>query len=92
VGSEAASAAPESAPYDVRSFGASGDGSTLATAGLQAAIDRCHAAGGGTVLVPAGRYLTGTLYLRTWVRRCGLTPVFILLSSTVIACYPTRDY
>src|SRR6266496_5372693 len=51
--------------YDVRIFGAIGDGKTLNTKALQAAIDKCNAAGGGTVLVAGGRYVTGTLYLKS---------------------------
>ena len=50
--------------YDVRAFGAKGDGVTKDTAALQAAIDAAEAAGGGTVRIPAGRYLTGSLYLK----------------------------
>jgi hypothetical protein len=52
---------------NVRDFGARGDGVTKDTAGLQAAIDACAAAGGGRVVVPAGRYLTGTIYLKSHV-------------------------
>ena len=37
---------------------------TVQTAAIQAAIDACAASGGGTVLVPAGTYITGTLQLR----------------------------
>ena len=40
-----------------------GDGKTLNTAAIQKAIDACSAAGGGTVVVPAGRFLTGPLKL-----------------------------
>ncbi len=53
------------ASYDVRSFGAIGDGVTLSTPALQAAIDRCNTNGGGAVLVAGGHYLTGTLYLKS---------------------------
>ena len=53
------------AVYDVRAFGAPADGKTLATTCIQQAIDRCHADGGGVVLVPAGTYLVGTLNLRS---------------------------
>jgi polygalacturonase len=53
--------------YNVRDYGAVGDGVTLATAAIQAAIDACHQARGGTVLVPAGDFLTGTLELKSFV-------------------------
>ncbi len=53
--------------YDVRRFGAVGDGETLDTTALQEAIDRGHDDGGGVVLVPPGIYLTGTIYLKSGV-------------------------
>lgn len=53
--------------YNVRDFGATGDGVTLDTAALNRAIAACHAAGGGTVFVPAGLYLTGTIDLLSYV-------------------------
>src|SRR5215207_7189869 len=40
--------------YNVRDFGAKGDGTTPDTVAVQAAIEACHADQGGTVLVPAG--------------------------------------
>lgn len=53
--------------YDVRDFGAKGDGVTKDTRALQAAIDAASRAGGGRVLVSAGTYLTGSLFLRNGV-------------------------
>jgi len=50
--------------YNVRDFGAKGDGITLDTAALQRAIDTCTTDGGGTVLLPAGRFLTGSVELK----------------------------
>lgn len=47
-------------------FGAVSDG-TLQTAAIQAAIDDCFLAGGGTVTVPAGEFLTGGIRLRSHV-------------------------
>ncbi len=38
---------------------------TLATAAIQALIDRCHQAGGGRVVIPEGRYLLGALTLKS---------------------------
>ena len=51
--------------YNIRAFGAKGDGTTLDTRALQEAIDRCTAEGGGTVLVPAGRFLIGAVELKS---------------------------
>lgn len=48
---------------DIRDCGAVGDGKTLSTAAIQEAVDRCAAKGGGTVQVPPGTWLTGTVYL-----------------------------
>jgi polygalacturonase len=58
---------PESAAHDVRRFGAKGDCVTKDTKAIQAAIDACHRAGGGTVLLPAGTFLSGSLHLKSGV-------------------------
>ena len=50
---------------DVRDFGALGDGKTLCTESIQKAIDRCAAGEGGTVRLPAGTWLSGTIYLES---------------------------
>ena len=50
--------------FNVLDFGAKGDGVTDDAAAIQAAIDACEAAGGGTVWCPAGTYLiTATLLI-----------------------------
>jgi len=51
--------------FNVREFGARGDGQTLDTIALQKAVDACAASGGGTVHFPPGRYLSGTLFLKS---------------------------
>ena len=51
--------------FNVRDFGAVGDGTTKDTAAIQKALDACTQAGGGTVLLPAGTYLTGSIYLKS---------------------------
>lgn len=48
--------------YDINEYGASGDGSTLDTEPIQAALDEC-AETGGTVVVPPGQYLTAPLVI-----------------------------
>jgi polygalacturonase len=49
--------------FDVAKHGAVGDGRTSDTAAIQSTIAACAAAGGGTVEVPAGTFLTGPLTL-----------------------------
>lgn len=51
--------------FPVTQFGAKADGLTLNTKSIQAAIDACYKKGGGTVLVPAGLWITGPLVLRS---------------------------
>src|SRR5438552_6039025 len=51
--------------YNIRDFGAKGDGTTLDTAAVQAAIDACNKDQGGTVLVPAGVFVIGTIELKS---------------------------
>jgi polygalacturonase len=52
---------------DVIAHGAVGDGVKDCTAALRAAIEACHAAGGGRVVVPRGVFLTGPVHLRSGV-------------------------
>src|SRR2546430_2612886 len=51
--------------YNVRDFGAKGDGQTLDTPAVQAAIDACTRDKGGTVVVPAGDFIVGTVELKS---------------------------
>ena len=81
-------AQPTNALYDVRTFGAVGDGVTLDTKPLQAAIDKCSAAGGGTVLIAGGKFVTGTFYLKSDVT-LRVDSGAAILGSTNIADYTT---
>jgi polygalacturonase len=51
--------------FNVRAFGALGDGKNLDSPAIDKAIDACVQAGGGTVLVPAGTYLSGSIHLKS---------------------------
>jgi len=53
--------------HNVRAYGAKGDGTTLDTEAVQAAIDAASKDDGGIVLVPAGDFLVGTLDLKSYV-------------------------
>ena len=77
-----------SGPFSVSSFGATGDGKQLETKALQAAIDACAAAGGGTVHFPAGRHLSGTLFLKSRVT-LHLEAGAVLLGSPRLEDYPS---
>ncbi len=59
----AAALAAGDATFNVLDFGATGDGATKDTVAIQKALDACATAGGGTVLVPEGVYLTGSLVI-----------------------------
>ena len=50
--------------YNVRDYGAKGDGTTLDTWAIQTAIDKCTLDGGGQVFLPSGTYLTGCIVLK----------------------------
>jgi polygalacturonase len=51
--------------FSILDYGAVGDGKTLNTAALQKAIDACNHNGGGMVVVPAGSFMIGTVYLKS---------------------------
>jgi polygalacturonase len=53
--------------FDIQKFGAIGDGKTLNTEAVQKAIDACNLNGGGTVIIPTGTFIIGTVYLKSYV-------------------------
>ena len=64
IGCAASSEAPTAKKsFDVRTFGATGDGTTKDTAAFQKALDAAGAAGGGEILIPAGEYLVGSIVM-----------------------------
>jgi len=75
--------------FNVRDFAAKGDGETLDTAAVQAAVDECADASGGIVYVPAGRYLCGTVFLKSNVT-LQLAPQAVLLGSGRLADYSDK--
>lgn len=81
-------AAPKIAPLrlDAAAFGL---GAVKDTVALQAAIDRTSAAGGGTVAIPKGRFVTGTLFLKSGTH-FHLSVGAELAGSDDLADYPRR--
>jgi len=51
--------------FNARNFGATGDGKHLDSPAINKAVDAAAAAGGGTVLIPAGTYLSGSIHLKS---------------------------
>jgi polygalacturonase len=71
VGTFAADAVPAGLrSYDVKAYGATGDGRTLDTAAINRAILAAEAAGGGTVCFSPGTYLSGSIRLRSNLTLC----------------------
>jgi len=60
----------EAAVFNVRDHGAKGDKVASDTKAIQTAIDACSRAGGGTVALPPGDYLSGTIRLKSHVSLC----------------------
>ncbi len=70
--------------FDITSYGAVGNGSTMNTEYIQAAIDSCHNNGGGIVRVPVGNFLTSTVFLKSNV-------IIQIDSGATITGSPTAD-
>jgi polygalacturonase len=75
---------------NVRNYGAVGDAQTPDTRAIQSAIDACRQAGGGTVYIPAGDYLVGSLFLTSHLT-LHLDAGARLLGSQDAADYPIVD-
>lgn len=76
--------------YDVRNYGAVGDGKTLNTAAIQKAIDDCASKNGGTVLLEDGTYMTGSIVLRSNVN-LHIEQNAVLLGSPNCGDYPEKQ-
>lgn len=51
--------------FKITDFGARGNGVTMCTASIEKAIAACSKAGGGHVIIPEGKYLTGAIHLKS---------------------------
>jgi hypothetical protein len=77
---------PSSRLFDVRQFGAAGNGSALDTAAINKAIDACHAAGGGVAYMPPGTYHSGTVVLKSNVT------LYLEAGATLLGSKNLADY
>ncbi|HVT74466.1 MAG TPA: glycosyl hydrolase family 28-related protein [Lacunisphaera sp.] len=71
--------------FDVHTYGAKGDGTTLDTGAINAAIDAAAAAGGGTVWFGAGNYLSFSIHLKSHVA------LYLDMGATIVAAEPPED-
>jgi hypothetical protein len=76
----------KSGVFDVREYGAAGDGKTLDTTAINKAIEACAAAGGGQVLFQPGKYLSGTVHLKSRVT------LFLDAGATLISTTNLEEY
>ncbi len=78
------------ATFNVRDFGAVGDGTNKDTVAFQKALDACAVSGGGEVIVPAGNYLIGSVQIgnRTILR---LETNSVIIGSGDANDYPMMD-
>ena len=74
--------------YNILAFGAIPDTTKLSTTAIQKAIDACSANGGGQVTIPAGRFKTGSVFLKSNIRLY-LEAGAILYGSTSLKDYKT---
>jgi polygalacturonase len=65
--------------FDVRAYGATGDGKTIDSPAINKAIEAAEAAGGGTVVFPAGVYMSFSIRLKSKVN------LHLTQGSTIIA-------
>jgi len=76
------------ATFNVTNYGAVGDGKTMNTSAIQKTIDTASAGGGGTVLIPAGKFLTGPFTLASSINLHLVKNATILISDD-LANYPS---
>jgi polygalacturonase len=74
--------------YNILSYGAVADSTTNNSLFIQKAIDECYSKGGGTVFVPAGKFMTGSINLKSNINLY-LDAGATLIGSNSVADYPS---
>jgi polygalacturonase len=72
--------------FNVREYGAIGDGRTKDTSAIQKAIDTCSECGGGTVFFPPGIFYSGMLFLKSHVT------LYLETGSKLLGSTEQNDY
>jgi len=76
----------KAADFDVTKYGAVGDGTTLNSQAIQKAIDACHQSGGGKVIFPAGKFLSGTIVMKDNVT------LYLQKGAVLLGSIDLKDY
>jgi polygalacturonase len=79
------SSAADANVYNVKTFGAKGNGKAIETSAINKAIDAAAAAGGGTVYFPAGNYLSVSIHLKSNIA------LYLDQGATIIAANTSND-
>ena len=82
LGAQTASPQTGSSVYDIRSFGATGDGKTIDSPAINRAIETAANAGGGTVIFPAGTYNSFSIRLKSNIALQVMQGATILAADT----------
>src|ERR1700760_741994 len=77
---------PANGVYDVRAFGAKGDGKTLDSESINSAIEAAASNGGGQVRFPAGNYLSTSIHLKSNIA------LYLDQGATIVAADPKDGY
>ena len=80
-------AAPRGPLFDIRDFGAKGDGRTIDSPAINAAIDAAVTAGGGRVIIPAGRFRSASIRLQSNVTLELTEGAVLLAADSAVASY-----
>src|SRR4051794_18142117 len=72
--------------YDVRAFGATGNGETLDSPAINKAIEAAASSGGGTVYFPAGNYLSVSIHLKSNIA------LYLDQGATIVAADPKQGF
>jgi hypothetical protein len=76
--------------YNIALYGAKADGLTINTIAIQQAIDDCYKNGGGTVIIPKGVFVSGTIFLKSHVN-LHLEEAAVLKGSPNLVDYKKDD-
>ncbi len=72
--------------YNILNYGACADSLKMNTAVFQKVIDKCSENGGGRVLVPPGKYLTGSIFMKSNVE------LHLMMGATIFGSTDSVDY